>query len=248
MTDSPTEQPSDPGRLSRERVMKAALAIVDRDGVEGLSMPTAGAGPQPRPHVAVPARCQQERPARRSGRAGPGAADGRHRGGRLGRRAPQRRSLVPPAGPGAPQRRSPAGDPPAGDAAGPTAAGDSAPAGGDPRAAHPGRLHPGRGTPRVPVPLRLPARSRARRAPGAGRRSRTSPTTSCGSGCTGYPCASSRCFAASRRSWPTTTAPSSSSAAWTSFSPGCRPSDRRARRAGPGREERRQLTRRTGSG
>ena len=51
-------------------------------------------------------------------------------------------------------------------------------------------------------------------------RNPTRPTTCCGSDCTGCRSATSPCSAAWPPSWPATTAPPSSNAAWTSCSPG----------------------------
>ena len=52
----------------------------------------------------------------------------------------------------------------------------------------------------------------------------TKPTICCGSACTGCPSPNSPCCAASPRSWPPTTAPPNSNAAWTSSSPASPPS------------------------
>ena len=58
------------GRLSRERVLRAAVALADSGGLESLTMRRLGEELGRGGHVALQARGQQGRPARRHGRPG----------------------------------------------------------------------------------------------------------------------------------------------------------------------------------
>ena len=146
------------GQISRPVILRAALRIVDRDGVDGLSMRRLSDEVGRDPTVLY--RHIPNKAALLDGVAEIGSTTTRgHRRSGLGGPAARRGPRLPSVGPGAPKRGAAVGNSAAGHPAGPTSSRDAAPPGGCSGAADKGRLRRRRCPPHLPGVLRLLVRT-----------------------------------------------------------------------------------------
>ena len=211
--------------LTREQILTAAVAIIDAEGVEALTMRRLGQALGRDPMAIY--RHAADKDALLDGAVEHVAAElvtprepDRRNGGReLGSGPAPHRAHVPPGRPGPPPRGAAAADPATVRPARPATAGHApTPRGADSScSAPPGSTNTARCTP----PVCSPGSSTATSCTNSRNRSTTPtrPTTCSASDCTGCPSPSSPGSAPSPPPWPPTTAPPNSTKDWPSSSP-----------------------------
>ena len=218
--DPPVAAPGqDNGQLSRSVILQTALAIVDRDGVDRLSMRRLSNALGRDPVMLY--RHVPNKAAVLDGVAEIVLAQlvGGHRRPGLGRPTAHRRARLPPVGPGPPQRGAAAGHSTVGHPARAAATGNAAATGRRPRPAHLRRVHRRRRPAHLPDAVRLTCTATSSTSCRRSSSDPRKPTTYCGSVCTGSRSPNSPYCVRWHPPWPPTTAPPNSTASSICCSP-----------------------------